>query len=308
MWPFSFRGCLPRINFGSINVHTVSVLLNYLHTAGGQAESIGESGVLGVARCDSGAKSGPVGCRDFGLKSYSLVALKSQTCGRQFLRGNKGRMARMNEPTLNELRLELKRFGVQNSFHGATRSMVQKLVARYNDHTGEAPPQLLIVEALRTARSTQYKKLLGKHTLEELGQHLPDDLWKQYDELGWLQFDLCLTKREQRMIALCHRVALCELGVDPTDTSTYAGSEHVLGYDSRSGWLRQPACSLAQFYLATHPTAYRLHVGLYARLLQRELKRGRLSECGDAATRDPVQCSVELALQMCVLPPKEHVA
>ena len=88
-------------------------------------------------------------------------------------------------------------------------------------------------------------------------------------------------------------------GVDPTDTSTYAASEHVLGYDSRRGWLRQPACSLAQFYLATHPRLVRLHVGLYARLLKRELKRGRLHECGVAATQDPVRSCVELSIQMC---------
>lgn len=83
-------------------------------------------------------------------------------------------------------------------------------------------------------------------------------------------------------------------GVDPTDTSTYAASEHVLGYDSRWGWLRQPACSLAQLYLATHPRLVRLHVGLYARLLKRELKRGRLHECEDA-----VRSCVELCIQMC---------
>ena len=88
-------------------------------------------------------------------------------------------------------------------------------------------------------------------------------------------------------------------GVDPTDTSTYSASEHVLGYDRRRGWLRQPACSLAQFYLATHPTLVRLHVGLYARLLKRELKRGRLQECGLAAMQDPVRCCVELSIQMC---------
>ena len=89
-------------------------------------------------------------------------------------------------------------------------------------------------------------------------------------------------------------------GVDPTDTSTYAASEHVLGYDSRRGWLRQPACSLAQFYLATHPRLVRLHVGLYARLLKHELSRGRLHECGVAATHDPVRSCVELSIQMCV--------
>ena len=91
-------------------------------------------------------------------------------------------------------------------------------------------------------------------------------------------------------------------GVDPTDTSTYAASEHVLGYDSRWGWLRQPACSLAQFYLATHPRLVRLHVGLYARLLKRELKRGRLHECGvpqrktlcEAASSYPFKCVLQL--------------
>ena len=41
------------------------------------------------------------------------------------------------------------------------------------------------------------------------------------------------------MIALCHRVALCELGVVPTDPATYAHARNALGYDYTWGWLRQ---------------------------------------------------------------------
>ena len=78
-------------------------------------------------------------------------------------------------------------------------------------NTGVVPPQLLTAEALRMARGTEYRELLGKRSLENLALHLPARLWKHYKKFGWLQFDLSLSEREKRMVALCHRVALCEL-------------------------------------------------------------------------------------------------
>ena len=109
------------------------------------------------------------------------------------------------------LRKELKGLGVRNSFLGATKPYMAHLLNRRKHNTGEVPPQLLTAEALRMARSTEYRELLGKRSLKELALHLPTRLWKHYKKFGWLQFDLSLTEREKRMVALCHRVALCEL-------------------------------------------------------------------------------------------------
>ena len=109
------------------------------------------------------------------------------------------------------IRKELKGLGVRNSFRGATKNYMAELLNRRKHNTGVVPPQLLTAEALRMARGTEYRELLGKRSLENLALHLPARLWKHYKKFGWLQLDLSLSEREKRMVALCHRVALCEL-------------------------------------------------------------------------------------------------
>ena len=109
------------------------------------------------------------------------------------------------------IRNELKGFGVRNSFHGATKNYMAELLNRRKHNTAEVPPQLRTAEALRMARSNEYRALIGKHSLKKLALHLPASLWKHYKKFGWLQLDLGLSEREKRMVALCHRVALCEL-------------------------------------------------------------------------------------------------
>lgn len=109
------------------------------------------------------------------------------------------------------IRKELKGLGVRNSFRGATKNYMAELLNRRKHNTGVVPPQLLTAEALRMARGTEYRELLGKRSLKNLALHLPARLWKHYKKFGWLQFDLSLSEREKRMVALCHRVALCEL-------------------------------------------------------------------------------------------------
>ena len=89
-------------------------------------------------------------------------------------------------------------------------------------------------------------------------------------------------------------MALCELGVDPTDRATFENAKHVVGYDYTWGWLRAPANSQAQLYLATHPALYRLYVGLYARLL---LGCERYPP-GIADEAQAVRCCLELRLQL----------
>ena len=117
----------------------------------------------------------------------------------------------MKERTFNALRRELKARSVRNSFRGATYAFMARLLEDTKQNKCKVPPQLLTSEALRTTRTTEYTELLGKRSLEEIAQHLPDHLWEDYNKHGWLHFDLNLSKREKRMIALCHRVALCEL-------------------------------------------------------------------------------------------------
>ena len=109
------------------------------------------------------------------------------------------------------IRNELKGLGVRNSFRGATKSYMAELLNRLKHNTAEVPPQLRTTEALRMARSNEYRALIGKHSLKKLALHLPASLWKHYKKFGWLQLDLGLSEREKRMVALCHRVALCEL-------------------------------------------------------------------------------------------------
>ena len=201
----------------------------------------------------------------------------------------------------SELRDQLKRLGVQNSFLGSSEERLRELLVGHLGGSAATPQQLLRTQQLHTTRSGEYESLLGGQSwqrVEVLAQSLPTPEWEHYERHGWLKLDLHLSRKEKRMIALCHRLALCELGVVPTDASTYDHARHVLGYESSYGWLRQPACSLAQLYLATHPRVYRLKVGLYARLLLRERARGRLASMGEAAARDPVRCCVELRLQI----------
>ena len=215
------------------------------------------------------------------------------------LAAEKLRRCEAGELSHAELRAELRAHGVRNSFLGSTQACLHELclgVLRGDRTT--VPAQLQCGDTMRAARRCEYERLLSQLTLDKLAQHLPQAAWVHYNSHGWLKLQLNLSSREKHMIELCHRLLLCELGVTPTDPATYVHAEHVLGYDRTYGWLRTPACSLAQLYLATHPQFYRWQVGLYARLLLRERARGRIGEMGAAAIHDPVRCCVELRLQL----------
>eukprot|EP00966_Prymnesium_polylepis_P017750 409034-Prymnesium_polylepis.1 len=119
----------------------------------------------------------------------------------------------------------------------------------------------------RTWISEQYEQRLAGVSIEDLADLFPIKRWKKFKRRGWALLQLSLSEKEKRFIRLSHHVALAELGVDPCDPETYENAKHIVGYDSRWGWLRNPTGSLAQVYLATHPRLYKLHVGLYARLM-----------------------------------------
>ena len=194
----------------------------------------------------------------------------------------------------NELRAELKACGIRNSFDGSTTDYIKSLLC-----SDRPPQQLHRTQALRNLREKEYRTLLQGVTLKKLATVcLPDVLWQDYQQRGWLQVNLELTRHEKRMIALCHRLALCELGVDPTNRATWENARHTCGYDSTWGWLRDPGNSLAQLYLATHPKAYRLYVGLYARLLIKCREQHRTFPPGVASEAEAVRACVELRLQL----------
>ena len=175
-------------------------------------------------------------------------------------------------PTMKhqELRNELRAAGIRNSFEGCSvpqmRAILLAELIQDHDDPSDAnhdavPQQLNHVARLRKLREQQYEALLGGVTLHQLAGCLPTARWEHYCANGWLKINLRLGKKERRMIALCHRVALCELGVDPTNRATFQNAKHVLGYDANWGWLRTPANSSAQLYLAAHPRLYRMRAG-----------------------------------------------
>jgi hypothetical protein len=224
-----------------------------------------------------------------------------------------------------EVRNSLRRRGYKNSFKGGSIKVLKELLLRVMN--GEVPEHFLLLGSLREHRKRRYDDLIEQSSLDHLAKWLPDEAWAHYVEHGWLKLSLGLSAKEKRFIALCHRVALAELGVVSTDPSTYANAHHVIGYDHTWGWLRAPACSQAQLFLATRepcplsrcdrvdaepcglhsilncartrmccsdPKLYRLYVGLYARLI---LQQGPPA-FGITSHADAIRCCVELRLQI----------
>ena len=190
-----------------------------------------------------------------------------------------------------ELRKEAKAKGLRNSFDGSTTTCMRNLLLQPE---AGIPDHVRQKASLLKSRESAYELLLSRVTLAKLADCLPETAWQHYVLKGWLQINLELSSKERRMIALCHRVALCELGCDPTNPSTWQHAEHVSGYDSAFGWLRDPGASLAQVYLATHPRLYCLYVGLFARLLlQLEHWPPGIHNEGEA-----IRACVELRLQL----------
>jgi len=196
-----------------------------------------------------------------------------------------------------QLRAEFRALGVQNSFDGSTVEFMRSLLMRM--YAGEsAPAQLLCVDTIRQQRRAEYTRLLRSVSLEQLMTCLPEPLWQHYMSTKWLKTGLALTSKEKRMLALCHRVSFAELGVNPTDRTTWQHARHVTNYDWSYGWQRWLCHSQAQLYLATHPAVYRLYVGLYARLLLRQRARHGSWPPGVNDEEHAKRCCVELRLQL----------
>jgi len=217
----------------------------------------------------------------------------------------KQKLAAVPTMTQIDLRNELRALGIKNSFKGCKQTLLRSILTTALSREGDdpsdtknvVPQQLNREKPLRQLREKEYLALLEGVTLRQLAQCLPTDHWEHYCANGWLKVGLELSKKERRMIALCHRVALCELGVDPTNRATFVNATNVLGYDANWGWLRSPSNSSAQLYLATHPRLYRLHVGLYARLLLRCMRSGRYPP-GVTSEAEAIRCCLELRLQL----------
>ena len=203
--------------------------------------------------------------------------------------------------THNETRHKAKRFGISNSFLGSSHSVLERLVQCASD--GErVPEQLLVKAALAESRAALYEQNLSRLSLRRLARAFPSKHWKRFQRHGWSSIPLKLSRKERRMMALGHRVALAELGVDPANPATFENAKHVKGYSFNWGWLRNPGCLPSQAYIATHPRMYKLYVGLHARLL---LQQGR----GDdeaAAVRGVVQLRLQLYNSKLALPKSDR--
>ena len=208
------------------------------------------------------------------------------------------RKALLKSMNHKELRAELSVLGARNSFDGSTAENIRSMLISNADDGTPISPQLLCSEELRKQRQSEYARALEGVSLEGLALCLPKKLWKHYVKKGWLNVSLALSKKEKRLIALCHRVALTSLGVDPKDRATWKNAKHTIGYDETWGWLRSPANSLSQFYLATHPRVYRLYVGLYARLLLKALQERGSFPPGLSNEAEAIRCCLELRLQL----------
>ena len=111
----------------------------------------------------------------------------------------------------------------------------------------------------------QYQRQWDGVTLLHLAQIVSDSAWALYQTSGWLSFHLNLDDTEKRMLEAHDRLSLAELGVVPGRAEIHSNAVGRAGYDATYGWLRTPAFSFNQYYLATHPRMYATMVGLYAR-------------------------------------------
>ena len=160
-----------------------------------------------------------------------------------------------------ELKTEYKRHcgsqGLRTSFKGCTAEFMRSQLSAAMDAEmaplSTFPPSLLKEAALRGERKRTFESLVGSCTLKQLGRVcLPNRAWKHWKKHGWLRINLDLSPAERELIQLCHRVALCELGVNPRKPDTFENTRHVSGFESSWGWLRSPILA-SQVYLATHP-------------------------------------------------------
>ena len=168
-----------------------------------------------------------------------------------------------NQMNHNQLRLLLKEKGIVNSFKGATTNMLQKLLALHNQD--KLPIKFYTKRAAQPLLAQKYKEQWQGITLQHLANIITEEEWHSYQKLGWIKFHLHLDSMERRMIEAYNRLTLTELGVIPGRPDTYSNASGRAGYDF--GWLRTPAFSFCQYYLASHPRMYATMVGLYARSL-----------------------------------------
>ena len=133
----------------------------------------------------------------------------------------------VDQMTHHNLRNELKSRRMKNSFVGSNKKVLRALLHRLIN--GEAVPQLLRVDALQESRQSAYQSFIcRKHMLETLAGGIPDERWDEYEQNGWLKVSLNLTRRELKLLHLSHRLALCELGVTPTEPHTWENAKfHV---------------------------------------------------------------------------------
>jgi hypothetical protein len=125
------------------------------------------------------------------------------------------------EMNTNEIRVELTDRKIKCSFLGSDHATLRKLLLDSALYGRDPPLQFMHKDYLESALKRCYEDLISRVTLSQLAAAFPDPLWQHYMKHGWVKYDLGLTAKEKRMINLCHRVALCELGVQPDKPATY---------------------------------------------------------------------------------------
>lgn len=165
-----------------------------------------------------------------------------------------------------ELRKKAKQVGLRNSYFGSNSKHLHhalNVVETEPEKHLHIMTQKRLVEQIEASNKT----LLKGVTVSMLASLFPEKKWARYKRKGWCMLRLNFSEKEARCLRLSYDVAMAELGVDPTNPSSFENAKGVQGYDFSWGWLRNPGCNLPQIYLATHPRLYRFHVGLYARLM-----------------------------------------
>ena len=84
-----------------------------------------------------------------------------------------------------------------------------------------------------------------------LAELFPNDAWAHYMQTGWATVDLGLSKEEKRLLKVCTRCHLADMGVNPLRADTYDAAQAMVGFDNNYGWYRNPAMTHNQFYLGT---------------------------------------------------------
>ena len=147
-------------------------------------------------------------------------------------------VARIAALSFNEVRSALRSAHIRNSFKGANEHKLRQLL--FLHHHNAVPAKYVCYNHASAAAAKDYSDMSNELSLRDLSRLIPDEMWAQYLEKGWMQYTLPLNAREKEMIKLVHELQLVELGVDSQDPSTYNVA------DGNAGIMRCVGCCAIQ--------------------------------------------------------------